>query len=181
MWQLLAGIHTDGQGPSKGNVEATVYGFGIYPEQFLTLNEEQPPVHKATSAIDGGRLLDLCISTEDGARRYVCNSLQTCQDQRPRPRRRYPDKDTLLAERSLYGIVLSETARYCGGTMQYRVFTKLVGDTCYDMHVRGYNMRKVFQRLRRVAQRAAAAYGRTSGQRVYVHILRHLDFRLRQG
>ena len=135
-------------------------------------------MHRTPTASGGGRLLDLYISTDDAARRYVCNTLRTSQDTRPRPRRRYPERDTLLSERSLFGIILSETARYMSGTMQYRVFVQLVGDTCYDMAARQYNMPKVFRRLRQVLPRAATAFGRTSGQRAFVHIQRHLSSRM---
>ena len=70
---------------------------GIYPRQYLTLNEEQPPKHGP------GRLLDLYITTDDKRCWYRTNAVTTAQDTRPRAGLRFPAVDTLLADRSKYG------------------------------------------------------------------------------
>ena len=67
-------------------------------------------------------MLDLYIQTYDGLCEYVCNAITNAQDTRPRGSLRYPAADSLLSDRSRYGVVTAEATRYMRLSMRWRVF-----------------------------------------------------------
>ena len=142
-------------------------GCGIYPRRYLTLNEEQAPMHRAGGRWGpGGRFLDLYITTDDNTGRYVCNAIRQHQDARPRGRLRYPDNDTLLSRRSKYGIVHAEAVRFQRTSMQWRGYAGLAADMMRDMFKRGYQHKKVQARLRKATATTATHYGMATGTRI---------------
>lgn len=151
-------------------------GIGIYPREFLTLNIEQEPMHAG-----GGRMLDLYITTNDRTCSYVCNAISQRRDTRHTARlARYPDASTLLADRSLYGIVTAEMTRYRRLSMQFSAYTELVGDMMYNMHKRGYDMQRVTRQVQRVARRDPETYGDISGKLTLLRATRWMQRRLKQ-
>ena len=146
---------------------------GIYPRQYLTLNEEQPPKHGP------GRLLDLYITTDDKRCWYRTNAVTTAQDTRPRAGLRFPAVDTLLADRSKYGIVTAEAVRYQRCSTQEHMFVRLVADMVMDMRRRGYNMDKVATKARAAVAQGSLAY-RGAGRRLIREVWRLVDEGIRR-
>ena len=71
---------------------------------------------------------------------------------------RYPAVDTLLADRSKYGIVNAEAVRYQRTSMQEHTYVRLVADMVSDMARRGYNMHKVASNMHAAVARGSLAY-----------------------
>lgn len=146
---------------------------GIYPSQYLTLNEEQAPKHGP------GRLLDLYITTDDKCCRYRSNAITTDQDTRPRAGMRFPAVDTLLADRSKYGIVTAEAVRYQRGSMQEHRFVQLMADMVSDMAQRGYDMHKVANKTSGAVAQGSLAY-RGGGARLTREVWRQVADKLQR-
>lgn len=113
-------------------------------------------------------MLDLYIDTDDRTARYTCSAIRQHQDSRPKRSLRYPDNNTLLSDRSKYGIIPAETVRFQRNTMHWRDYAGLCGDMLHDMEVRAYSYGKVTRRARKAAKAAATYYGHSQGR----HILR---------
>lgn len=166
------GTYNNREFKSRRYIEEAKDNIGIYPKQFLTLKEERKPAHSP-----GGRLLDLFIHTDDNSCTYVCNAITESQDNRPKRDPKYPTNDTLLADRSKYGIVLGEGTRFRRLCTQWSVYTELCGDMMYAMYRHGYDMCKVRRMLRRTTATTMFHYNKTTGDS-YHAALRRLRARI---
>ena len=167
--------YVDGEGDDPPGPDG-----GIYPNQFLTLNEEQAPVHRTEEQHGGGRLLDLYITTDDRLRCFVTAAIHPSQDTRPKGRRRYPDNGTLLSHRSKYGIVNAETVRFQRTTMRRAPYMRLCGAMVYDMLARGYRRKHVFRRIHSSLAQGAHHYGSVNGRHLVAQVKQYEAFQRRQ-
>ena len=152
------GSWNNGQFGKRRYLETAEGGFGIYPQQFLQLNEERRPAHGK-----GGRFLDTFIHCDDKTCTYRVNAITERQDTRPRRKPKYPTNDTLLADKSKYGIILGEGTRFRRLCMDWSTFTEQCADMVDAMHQHGYDMAKVKRKLRVIAQLARQNYDKRAG------------------
>ena len=92
---------------------------------------------------------------------------------------RFPAVDTLLADRSKYGIVTAEAVRYQRCSTQEHMFVRLVADMVMDMRRRGYNMDKVATKARAAVAQGSLAY-RGAGRRLIREVWRLVDEGIRR-
>lgn len=146
--------------------------YGIYPRRYLQLNEEQAVRHN--SKTKGMRYLDLYMTTQGPHRAHISNVINRRQDQRtllyPNVIK-YPHNETLLSDRSKYGIVHGELHRYQTKSMEWSAFVKLGGDMVKEMRRQGYDEGKIRRAARRYIKTHLPIYGDHTGGHTYREIM----------
>lgn len=166
-------------GPPKkdddGLDENGAYIDGIYPKQFLTLNEERPATHDS-GIHEGARFLDLHITTNPRRQDYVCNVVLPHQDPRPynSTTPRYPAIDTLLAHRQKYNVVTAQMYRFDRLCMSMRIFIRHAAGLLYTLCSKGYNQGIILSKMRvYLVTHLAKRPTNQSAETVMKHIHKH--------
>ena len=84
---------------------------------------------------------------------------------------KYPHNETLLSDRSKYGIVHGELHRYQTKSMEWSAFVKLGGDMVKEMRRQGYDEGKIRRAARRYIRTHLPIYGDHTGGHTYREIM----------
>ena len=124
---------------------------GIYPSQFLQLNEEQAPTFYEKSEGQGHRLLDLYITTHNC--KFVADIIHHDQDDRPfkedKAKHRYQHFSTLLATQAKYNVVTAQMHRFHRLCMTKHGFLRHCAAMITQLITRGYEAGNIFRKIRR--------------------------------